>query len=367
MVNAMTRETKDTKETIITITSGTMLKGILLILLALGIYYLWDIVLVLLMAVVIASAAEPAIRWFKYYHVPRLPSALMIYAGSMLLFAGLFYFFIPPIINDTGDFLSTLPSNLNITTILGPIAEKGPSILQPGISVLSENLSPAEITEALRGVVGSATGSFFNVVSFVFGGLMSLVLIVVLSFYLSVQEDGVANFLRIVTPVEHEKYVIDLWKRSQQKIGRWMQGQLVLALIVGVLVYLGLTILGVKYALILALFAGIFEIIPIFGPILAAIPGITIAFVHGGFTFMLVVAGFYIIVQQFENQLIYPLVVRKVVGVPPLLVIIALIVGARFAGFLGLLLSVPLAAALREYINDREKKKAEELRRLSAG
>ncbi len=81
---------------------------------------------------------------------------------------------------------------------------------------------------------------------------------------------------------------------------------------------------------------------------------------------MLLIAGFYLVVQQFESQLLYPLVVRKVVGVPPLLVILALVVGARLAGFLGLILSVPLAAALREYVSDIEKRKAEEGKRRAA-
>ena len=85
-----------------------------------------------------------------------------------------------------------------------------------------------------------------NTISAVFGGVLSFVLIVVLSFYLAVQEDGVSNFLKVITPLKNEKYIISLWKRSQKKIGYWMQGQILLGVIVGVLIYLGLTILGVK-------------------------------------------------------------------------------------------------------------------------
>jgi len=107
-------------------------------------------------------------------------------------------------------------------------------------------------------------------------------------------------------------------------------------------------------------------LIPIFGPIIAMIPAIAIAFTDGGLTSAVIILGFYLIIQQFENNLIYPLVVRKVVGVPPLLVILALLIGAKLAGFLGILLSVPIAAAFREYINDIEfdKQRAEaELRK----
>ena len=146
-----------------------------------------------------------------------------------------------------------------------------------------------------------------------------------------------------------------------------MQGQLVLGLIVGVLVYLGLALMQVPYALTLALIAAMFEIIPIFGPILASVPAVLLGYGHGicligliepGVTAGIVVALFYVIIQQFENHLIYPLVVRKVIGVPPLLVIIAMVVGAQAAGFLGIILAVPMATVLMEFTNDIQKEKS---------
>jgi predicted PurR-regulated permease PerM len=189
----------------------------------------------------------------------------------------------------------------------------------------------------------------------VFGGLFSFILIVVLSFYLSVQENGITHFLRMITPRAHEEYVIDLWTRSQEKIGRWMQGQLILVVIIGVITYLGLLLIGVEHAMLLAFLAGIAELIPLFGPVIAAIPAVIIAFSGGGTTLALVVLAFYLIVQQFENHLIYPLVVRKVVGLSPIIIILALVAGGQLAGFLGVLLSVPLAAILMEFLNDYER------------
>jgi predicted PurR-regulated permease PerM len=109
---------------------------------------------------------------------------------------------------------------------------------------------------------------------------------------------------------------------------------------------------------LLAVLAGVFELIPLFGAFLAAVPGIAIASVDGGITLGLMVTGLYLIISQFENHLIYPLVVTKVVGVPPLMVIIALIVGFQTAGFLGVILSVPVAAIVQELIKDVQKEKA---------
>ena len=190
--------------------------------------------------------------------------------------------------------------------------------------------------------------------------MFSFLLIIVFSFYFAVIETGVDDFLRIVTPRRHQKYVQGLWRRSQHKIGLWMQGQLLLAVIMGILVYLGLTILHVPNALILAVIAACFEIIPVFGPILAAVPAIMIAFVAGGVTLGVLTIALYVIAQQFESQLIYPLVVSRVVGVPPLLVILALIVGGELAGFLGIILSVPAAATIQELVRDLESGRLED-------
>jgi len=144
---------------------------------------------------------------------------------------------------------------------------------------------------------------------------------------------------------------------TKTKLTWWFQGQLLLGLIIGILVYLGLTILQVPYAFLLAIFAAVFELIPVFGPILAAIPAVILGFVDGGLTLGFMTVGLYLIIQQFENHLIYPLVVRKVVGVPPLLVILALIIGGKLAGFLGVILSAPIAAAIIEFTNDVAKEK----------
>ena len=227
-------------------------------------------------------------------------------------------------------------------------------------SIIAETKSISPDVEAALNVFSGNTVKFLFAL---FGGVFSFILIIVLSFYLAVQRDGIANFLRLVTPLRYEPYILDLWRRSQVKIGLWMQGQLLLIVLISVLVYLGLTILGVPYALLLAFGAGLLELIPLFGPILAAVPAVVLAFINGisfmdpGVGSAVAIVLFYILIQQFENHLIYPLVVSKVVGVPPILVIIALVVGWRLAGFLGIILAVPMSAILVELVRDFERGK----------
>ena len=338
------------------ITAGNVVKSVLVLSLFGLLWYLRDIVLIVLTAIVIASAIEPGVRWFMRRGFGRILSAITVYVGILGVFFGVLFFFIPPILNDAANFLQQLPStlsNINFNDLTHG--------LLPGS--VTDQLNSADILRNISATLESSTGGVFSTLSAFFGGLTSFILIVVFSFYFSVQDTGIDDFLRIVTPIGQQEYVLSLWRRSQEKIGKWMQGQLVLALLVGVLLYLGLVILGVPHPLLLAVLAAVFELIPVFGQMLAMIPAMAVSFMEGGVTMVLLVAGLYLIVQQFEAHLIYPLVVKKVIGIPPLLVILALLVGFKLIGFLGVLLSVPIAGAIQEFVSDIDKKKTEALAR----
>ena len=339
----------------ISITAGTILKTVLILVAVWLIVQLQSLVLVLLTAIVLASAMEPAVVALGRWRIPRVLSVLTVYFLLFGTFFCVFYFFVPSLFGDLTSLVVSLPAYLETFNQWG-IFDKYSQILGPqGAPAISTD----SLIESLRSSLGAAGmfGNAFSAVANIFGGVFSFFLIVIFSFYFAVLRTGVDDFLRIVTPESYQEYVLDLWERSRHKIGLWMQGQLVLALIVGILVYLGLTILGVQHALLLAVIAALFEIIPVFGPILAAIPAIAIAFVGGGFTLGMLTVALYGIVQQFESHLIHPLVVTRVVGVPPLLVILALIIGAQMAGFLGILLSVPIAAIVQELAKDiRERR-----------
>lgn len=284
-------------------------------------------------------------------------SVLFIYFFALMILVGVFYFLFLPLLNQSASFLSTLPGYLGELQVWNPLQDSELLSSNSAIEGFSKNFSLSQIVDQINTAVSNLSNGFFSAASTIFGGVLSFILVIVLSFYLSVEPDGVGKFLRIVTPLKNEQYVLDLWKRSQSKIGLWMQGQIILAVIVAMLVFLGLTLLRVENALLLAVIAGIFEIIPLFGPILAAIPAVTLALVSDGLTSALLVIGLYIIIQQFENQLIYPLVVSKIVGVPPLVSILALIIGGKLAGFVGMLISVPIATMLMELLDDVEKHK----------
>ncbi|MBI2609809.1 AI-2E family transporter [Candidatus Giovannonibacteria bacterium] len=335
------------------ISNGTIIRFFLILIAFWALYQLSEVIAIILMSVVIASAIEPAARWLKNYRIPRVWGVLVIYLVSFAFLGVMFYLVVPPLLSESVDFLVNLPNYLKSANINSTIPF-WPNLPLDISGFLSNYVSDFEAS------LGKATGSFLQAASGIFGGALSFVLIIVISFYLAVQERGIENFLRIVTPKDYEPYILDLWSRTRRKIGWWLQGQLLLSVLVGVLVFLGLSILGVKYALSLAILSALFEIIPIFGPVMAAIPAVAIAFVQKP-VLALSVLILYVIVQQFENHLIYPLVVRKTIGIPPLLVIIGLLIGGTLGGFFGLLLSVPIATVLVEIITDIARKKEIEL------
>ena len=345
----------DSQYQYIEISFWTMLKAALLVILIWALWILRDIVAVVLLSIVIASSIEPINHWFGRYKIPRVLGVIIIYLGTFIIFSTIVYLMIPPILGDIIGFFSNFPvyleSALGAGNLIYDIFPAAPAIL---IDVVRN------FVHSVENIVPAFTEGTFSASSTLFGGALSFILLIVISFYLSVQEHGIENFLRIVTPLKREEYILDLWRRSQRKIGRWLQGQLLLGALVGIIVFLGLTILDVKYAILLAILTAVFEIIPVFGPIMAAIPAVAVAFIQKPFL-ALVVLLLYVLVQQFENHLIYPLVVRKTVGVPPLLVVISLVVGGTLGGFFGIILAVPVVAVLVEFLNDVAERKQPKL------
>lgn len=343
------------KEISVSITPSTIIAAVLIVAGAFVFWLLRDLVLLVVTAIVIASAIEPEIAFFIRHRVPRFFAAILVYILVFGSLFGLLFFLFPPIIADAAGFLSAMPQYLNTLNASGSFS--GLTSASSLIGGSHDLQSFVQTLFSLQAIFTEGSGSVVQFLVTFFGGIFSLVLVIVLSFYFALQDTGVDDFLRLVIPLSYESYSVDLWKRAQKKIGLWMQGQILLSVIVAILVYLGLLIIGIPYALLLAVFTALAEIIPIFGSLIAGSIAVIIAYSTGGIALGAIVAGLYIVVNQFESNLIYPLIVKKIVGIPPLLVIVALIAGYTLAGFLGVLLSVPFAAVLLELITDFDKRK----------
>lgn len=331
------------------ITTGTVIRFFVVAIVLFGIYLIADILAALFFAVIVASAMEPAIGWFKERRVPRIPAVIIIYLILVAVFFFVIYLISPLLIEELRDLSFSYPDLQQ--RVVGEVER---ALKIPLLSFFNENLEGlVRIPTSYMDKIG---GGVLNLASLFFGGVFSLILIVIFSFYLAAQEKGIEDFLRLITPATHELYVVDLWERSQRKLGRWLRAQILLGTLVGVLIFLGLTIMGIDNALLFAVLAAVFEIIPVVGPIMAAIPPTIVAFFSSPLSGVWVVLLF-IVVQQIESHVIIPVVMRKTVGLSPLIVVLALLVGAKIGGIFGILLAVPITVILAELVSDWDKKK----------
>lgn len=302
-------------------------------------FYLRELVFVFLTSIVIASFVESAVRRFHKHGVGRTIAVIIIYFSVLAIIGTFLYLFVPVFFSQISQLSGVINQYLPNTSSL-------PSAY--GVSLGS-------VFANLQGIATGTSGALQTAIT-LFGGLFNLIVLIVLSFYLSINEKGIETFLRIVSPAEDAEYVVDIWKRTERKIGLWFQGQLLLGLLVGILIYLGLLIFNVQYSLLLAAAAALLELIP-FGIILAAIPAIAAGYLSHGGTGAVEVAGLYLIVHEFEINLIAPLIVQKVVGISSLIVILSLLVGLNLAGFWGIMLAIPVAVLLMEIMSDVKKKR----------
>jgi predicted PurR-regulated permease PerM len=308
-----------------------------------------DILLLVFLAIILAAAITAPVDWLDRKGVPRALSVLFLY----IVFVGLLVLsavvIIPPIVDQFRQLLAALPV---VFSKIGIFVSQQGFKYQLGDTALQNLESVAK--NIGNTILQSSSGGIFSTLAGIFGGFFSVGLVLVMTFYLVVQENGLKNFIRSVFSVKHRPYVTSLTNRIEYKIGLWFRGQLTLGLVIFVIVYIGLSALGVPYALVLAVAAGLLEAVPYVGPIIAALPAVLFAFGVSPARALFVVI-FYIVVQQAENHILVPKIMQKAVGLNPVVIIIALLVGAKLAGIAGILISVPVATAIGEFLSDFSK------------
>ncbi|MDP2684296.1 MAG: AI-2E family transporter [bacterium] len=337
----------------INISTNTLVK-FLLILLSIGmIYLLRDVLMILLVAVILASALNPWVNALQRKRVPRVLATVFIFLAFFGSFILILVLMVPPIATQIGDIASNFPEYYD--RVVNDFQKFKEFSLQQNI------LDSLQSTLAnLQNNISQTASGVFGAVASIFGGFFSFFGVIVITFYMLLEEHALKKFIRSVTPSKYQPYVFQLMNRSQERLRLWLKGQLILGLIIFLLAYIGLSILGVKYALVLALWAGLTEFIPYLGPLLGAIPAVFISLTTGNLVITLVVVIWYIIIQQLENSILVPKVMEKTVGLNPLIVIIVMLTGAKLAGIVGLLLAVPLTLIVQAFTEDFFANKEEE-------
>ena len=328
----------------IEISSGTILRTILILILLWFLYLVLDILILLFLAIIIVSAIDPVVDWFQKKKIPRSLTVLVVYIVFLSVIAAAVALLVPPLTNEVRGLGENFPQ----------LAEKFSGYFRIVRDYAISHNFQQQVADFTANIAGrlSQTGSsiFSGTISFI-GGVFEFVVVLSIAFYMSVQEKGIKKFFASLMPEEHREYVSGLVDRIQFKMGRWLGGQLFLMFLVFALDYLGLLAIGAPYALVLALVAGILEIIPYIGPVISAVIATAVSFLAGPLTGLLVL-GLFILVQQLEGYVLTPLVMKKAVGLNPVVVIVALLVGAKLGGVLGIIVAVPIATILGEVVND---------------
>lgn len=342
----------DKKTQTVNIVTSIILRVILILLFLVFLYLIRDIVIIFIFALIVASAITPVVNALEKIKIPRVIGTLIVYVLFFGIITFLLYLVIPSIAKEIEKLSLNFPDYVEKLTLkfqgLAENFSKYQHLLNQFSSILNN----------IRDSLKDSASNLFSTVLNIFGGIFSFFLILIISFYISVQKRGIQRVLTAIIPLQYRDYLLDLWERAQKKLGRWLQGQLFLGLIVGSMVYVGLYFLDVKYALILAILAGVFEIFPYIGPVLASIPAIIIGLLQSPILGLWVII-LYVAIQQIENHLITPLVIGKVVGLNPIVVILALLIGGKLGGIPGIILSVPLTAVFAEALKDLIKKRKE--------
>jgi len=333
----------------IEISTYSLLKIVGLGLILWFLYVIKGVLAILFVAVILASALEPIVVWFVRRKIPRAIGILIIYIVLLSLISLVIVLLLPPAAHQVQNLAADFPHYWQKIS-------SGFSAIQN----YSQNYGvPATIQDGLKQLTGllSLNGGVLGTLMDVFGGVVSFLVILVITFYLLLEEHAIKKILSLVAPAKYQPYFTQLLFKMQDKIGLWLRGQIVLSLIIGFIVFVGLNVFGLfvpifaKYALVLALLAFLFEFIPYLGPIMAAVPAIFIGSTHG-----LALAGgvmvFYMVMQWLENNLIVPQVMRRAVGLNPIIVIVALMIGARVGGIIGMVLAIPVTTALLVVIEE---------------
>ncbi len=340
----------------ISISTETIIRTVLVLF---AVYIFWtlrDFVLVILTSMVIASFVESAIPSFKKIGIGRVFGVVIIYVFSISFLAGIFYLFAPLLITEVYNFAVFISKYAPGIDFLNYFNNQAFSGAKDVVNGLSHGMSISSLLATSKAFITSLSDGFFTTLSVAFGSILNVIFITVISFYLSIQENGIEDFLKIILPIKHEDYVVDLWRRTKKKIGLWMRGQLLLGVLIAILTYLVLAIMGIEYALLLSIIAGIMELIP-YGILIALVPAVSFSYLSGGVSTALMVLGAYLIIHQFEVYLFSPLVIKKVTGLSPLIIILAVLVGVELGGFWGLFLAIPGAVLFMEIANDIDKHK----------
>ncbi|MBI4090580.1 MAG: AI-2E family transporter [Candidatus Komeilibacteria bacterium] len=344
----------DGNKVVFSISMSSILRVFLILVLIGFAWLIRDIIALVFVSLILASAFDPTVDYLQQRRIPRAFGIILIY---IVFFSALTVVVIGisrPIANEVRNIAQDIPhyyqeinNSLDRFQYTPLFANDKSTSFRGGLD------------QALANLTQLASGNVLPVASAIFGGVITIMLALVITFYFSVQESAVKQFIVWLTPKGKEEKTAQIIEKIQSRLGLWLRGQLLLSFVIFVITYVGLKILGIQYALVLALLAGFFEVVPYLGPILSAVPAIFLTLISpwGGWFKAGLVLILYVVVQQAENNIVVPKIMARTVGLNPLIVIVSILIGAKVGGVAGALVAVPIATALDVVLSELGYKK----------
>ncbi|HOB89890.1 MAG TPA: AI-2E family transporter [Candidatus Colwellbacteria bacterium] len=327
---------------------GTLWRVVATIAAVAFLYAAHEALLVLVFALIISSALDGLVSWLEERKIPRLLGTIFIFLAVSAVLVFILYEVVPLIFWETAKLVESYQG-------IGDFFGEN-SVFLEGMNktLMTEDFGSRVVDAILEGA-----SPFISAVGGLLGGVVFLATVFIASFYLTLSRDGVERLLRVVFPAQAEEYIIKIYLRVKKRIGRWMQVQMILSLVIGLMVFAGLWLMGVDYSLLIGVLAGLFEIVPMVGPILAGAIAVAVAFSES-MSLAIIVFVFFVVIQQLENNILVPVLMRKAVNIHPVIVIIALMAGFEASGVVGAILAVPVAVVVQEIVEDKLRRKAAE-------
>jgi len=322
---------------------SAVMKILLAVILLYVIFVIKDIIIWFIFALVISVLFNYVIDLLEKKWIPRLLSTSVLYLGFLALLGFFIYLTAPLLLDELQDFIKNFPQYIKkIAPVLG----------QFGINIDLRSFASANgFMNTVEMGLTKASGSVANGLFALFGGMVSTVMVFALAFFMSWEGMFVERIVKAFSSAKHTDYLLSLWRRARKKISAWFITRGIGAVFVGLATYLVLAIFNVKYAFILALIAGLADLVPFVGPIVFTI---AIFVVMALVSFWQAVMGllFIIVIQQLENHILLPFLFKKFAGLSPVLVLVALAIGGKLWGLAGAILAMPLAGVIYEIIKD---------------
>ena len=334
-------------EKLLDISWGTIFKIFVAVISFYLLYQIRDILVWFVFALIISVLFNPAVNFLRKLKIPRSLAVLFVYTAFFGILTLIIYFTVPLFVSEIKQFSQILPQYFE--RISPPL--KGLKI---------EAFQDIEtFVNALGEILNKIITNIANILFVIFGGIFATIFILTLAIYISLNEKGIERSILIFFPKKYETNILSIWERCQKKVSGWFLTRILACLFVGVVSFVVFLVFNTPYPFSLGLLAGVLNFIPIVGPLITGIFIFVIISLENISKAIFVIIAFTLI-QQVENNIFTPLISKRFVGLPPILVLMSLVIGGILWGFLGAVLAIPLAGILYEFLKEfLEKRKSE--------